>query len=96
MDHQPVTKKDIVDMKVAFAREVKDRIEVLRQERERDLNTLRDERAKDMENISNMLKPTMDMAETYRAATIMGKWLMAIAIFISIFLGIILSIKALK
>lgn len=42
------------------------------------------------QDIIDLLKP---MAETYNTATMLGKWLMAAAVFISICIGILLSLK---
>ncbi len=50
-----------------------------------------EERRKRHEEIMSIIKP---ISETYQSATQMGKWVMGLAVFISIILGILLSIKS--
>lgn len=57
-----------------------------------ELNIFRDDleakRKEDMDNIMKILKP---MAESYSAASKIGKWVMAALLFVSILLGIIIA-----
>lgn len=80
MTHQYVTNEDL-----------EKNINALRVQREADLQLLREEHARDMKDIMDLLKP---LAETYKTASTMGKWIMAAAVFISIMLGIILSLQS--
>ena len=80
MSHGNVTNEDL-----------QNHLEVIRKEREEDLQRLRLERENDMKAIMDLLKP---MADTYKTASTLGKWVMAAAVFISIMLGIVLSIAS--
>ncbi len=51
-----------------------------------------EERKKDMKEIMDLLKPISD---TYRTASMLGKWSMAALVFISVGLGVVLSLKSL-
>lgn len=57
----------------------------------RRLENSEEERRKRHEEVMSILKP---IAETYTSASTMGKWLMGLAVFISIVLGILFSIKS--
>lgn len=54
---------------------------------------LRVEKERDQrhDEIMRILQP---IAESYRSASTLGKWLMAVAVFISILLGIIIGLKS--
>jgi len=46
---------------------------------------------KEMQELKDLIKP---MAENYIAASKLGKWMMAILVFVSVIVGIILSVKS--
>jgi hypothetical protein len=50
-----------------------------------------EERKKDLEQIMAILKP---ISETYQTASMLGKWTMAGMVFISVLLGILLSLRS--
>lgn len=51
-----------------------------------------EERKSDMKEIMDLLRP---IADTYKTASTLGKWAVATAVFISIILGIVLSLRSL-
>jgi hypothetical protein len=53
---------------------------------------IEEERRKRHEEVMSKLEP---LAETFRAASTMGKWIMAFLVFVSILIGILIGIKQL-
>lgn len=80
-------------MQKALENRFDEKISLLRFARQDDLDKLRTERSEDIKKIMEMLTPLTD---TYKTASTMGKWFMGFATFISIVVGIIVSIIALK
>ncbi len=82
--------KEIHDIKKAFLKhvELSDRTFV---EIRNKLDASEEERRKRHQDVMDKLGP---LADTYKTATTLGKWVMAVAVFISILLGILLSLKS--
>lgn len=83
MNHSPVTSEEF---KLHTEDDVKNHLSIMKR-----IDDSEEERRKRHEEVMSTLKP---LVETYKTATQMGKWLMGIAVFISIMLGIILSLKS--
>lgn len=74
-----VTREEFQDFRDGLMREGSQKIQELRQEQQADMKAIR-----------ALLEP---ISETYRAASLMGKWAMAGIVALSIILGIAFSIK---
>lgn len=96
MDEKPLTRKDLGELK----RHIDKRVGNLKYVRQEDLDQLRTERADDMEKIDKGMKKLADIlepiAQTYASASLVGKWIMAVAVFVSVVLGIIYTGLKLK
>ncbi len=87
-----VFEKDIIHRIGKMRAESAEQVRDLRQERLEDIKALREERQKDMKAIMDLLYPISD---TYKAASLMGKWGMAALVTISVCIGLVLSFKQL-
>lgn len=89
MNEDLVTKKDLVIAKEDIEKEIGHKLGKLRAQRLEDINVLRAERKSDMDAIMAVLKP---MSDTYVAAAKMGKWGMALLVFVSVLIGVLIEI----
>lgn len=82
--------KELADIRLNFQRH-SDTDEASLKEIRDTLVRIEKDRIARHDEIMELLKP---MSETYKTASTLGKWLMGAAVFISIMLGIILSLKS--